>query len=58
MKAALDKAMNKVASRKLWAWLVATGALVYGSLASGDWVVITAVYIGSQAAVDIIERLN
>lgn len=58
MKAALDKAMGKVASRKLWAWLTATGALFAGALGGHEWVVVTAVYIGTQGAIDAIERLR
>jgi len=58
MRAFLDRAMSRIASRKLWAWLTATGALFAGALDSSCWVTVTVVYIGSQAAVDIAERLR
>ena len=58
VRAVLDKAMGKVASRKLWAWLSATVALFAGALDGHEWVVVTAVYIGTQGAIDAIARLR
>ena len=49
----LDKAVSKVTSRKLLVWLTGSALLLTGGLASGDWVAISLVYIGSQAAVDL-----
>jgi hypothetical protein len=49
----LDKALEKVTSRKLMVWLTATGLLLWSTLESSDWVAISLVYIGSQAAVDL-----
>jgi hypothetical protein len=49
----LDKALEKVTSRKLMVWLTATGLLLWSNLESSDWVAISLVYIGSQAAVDL-----
>ncbi len=53
MKHAVDKLLAKVTSRKLMVWGVATGLAVVGSLTSEDWVAVSLVYIGSQAAVDL-----
>jgi len=53
MKHTLDKLISKVASRKLMVWGVATGLTVLGSVTSEDWVAVSLVYIGSQAAVDL-----
>jgi hypothetical protein len=49
----LDKAVSKITSRKLLVWLTGSALLLTGGLASGDWVAISLVYIGSQAAVDL-----
>ena len=53
LRHALDKAVNKVISRKLLVWTTATGLLAFSDLTSSDWVAISLVYIGSQAAVDL-----
>ena len=53
MKAFVDGMVEKVLSRKLLAWGVATGLALQGALHSEDWVAVTLVYIGSQAAVDL-----
>ncbi len=55
MKAALDKLLEKIVSRKLLAWGTATTLALYGAVASEDWVAVTLVYIGSQAAVDMVK---
>jgi hypothetical protein len=48
----------KLTSRKLLVWITATGLALSGQLTSGDWVVISTVFIGAQGAVDIVERLR
>ena len=53
MKAFIDGFIGKLVSRKLLAWGVATGLDWQGALHSEDWVAVTLVYIGSQAAVDL-----
>ena len=45
---ALDKTLEKVISRKLLVWGTATGLAAGGFLTSGDWVMISALYIGGQ----------
>ena len=52
----LDKFLNKIISRKLLVWITAT-VLMYGSkITSDDWVLICMVYLGSQGALDIVEK--
>jgi hypothetical protein len=58
MKHILDKGLNKMVSRKLLAWTTATVLLMFADLASGDWVIITCVYIGGQTVVDTVARLR
>ena len=53
MRHALDRLLTKVTSRKLMVWGVATALTVLGSVSSGDWVAVSLVYIGSEAAVDL-----
>ena len=50
----LDRGLNKLISRKLMVWLCATlgGPLNY--ITGEDWIQISMVYIGSQAAMDFI----
>ena len=52
-KAVLDKLLSKLTSRKLLVWLTATGLALTSSVTSGDWVAVSLVYIGSEAAVDL-----
>jgi len=58
MRHIIDKGMEKLVSRKLLAWATATGLLLFTDLASGDWVIITCVYIGGQTVVDTVARLR
>ena len=55
MKAFIDGIIEKIASRKLIAWVTATTLALYGAVTSEDWVAVTLVYIGSQAAVDLVK---
>jgi len=54
----LDRFLGKWASRKLLVFVLATMLTFSGVLASGDWTSIAVVYIGSQAAVDLISKLK
>ena len=45
----LDRLVEKAISRKFMVWLTAT---------SGDWVMISAIYIGGQAIIDGIARMK
>ena len=49
----LDKIVGRLVSRKLLVWGTATALAIVGSVTSEDWVAVSLVYIGSQAAVDL-----
>tara|TARA_R110002074_G_scaffold151170_2_gene304725 strand:- start:242 stop:433 length:192 start_codon:yes stop_codon:yes gene_type:complete len=55
MRYALDKALNKLMSRKLMVWLTATSFMLLDvvPLESSDWVAISLAYIGIQGLADI-----
>lgn len=57
-KYSLDKLLGKVISRKLLVWITATGLLAFSDLESADWVLISAIYIGSQSVVDIVSKFK
>ena len=57
-KALLDKGLEKILSRKLLVWATATGLAANGYLTSGDWVTISALYIGGQSVIDAIVKLK
>ena len=57
-RALLDKGMEKLISRKLLVWATATGLAAAGFLTSSDWVMISALYIGSQSVIDAIVKLK
>jgi hypothetical protein len=55
----LDKGLDKLISRKLLVWLAATAIFAFTkSMSSGDWVVISAIYIGGQTVVDAIVAMK
>ena len=58
MRQILDRGLEKLISRKLMAWITATCLLGFADLASGDWVIITCVYIGGQTVVDTVAKLR
>ena len=49
----LDKAQEKLLSRKLLTWMVTTGLLIAGKLDGDQWVAISLAYIGVQGLADI-----
>ena len=53
-KGVLDKGLAKVVSRKLLVWATATAALFMGVVPASEWLQVCLLYIGSQAAVDIV----
>lgn len=53
LRHAVDKFLTKIVSRKLLVWGTATGLLFFSNLSSSDWVAVSLVYIGSQAAADL-----
>ena len=57
-KAKLDALVERMISRKFLVWLTATGLLAFSDLASSDWVIISAIYIGGQTIIDGIAKLK
>ena len=53
----LDKILERLISRKLLVWLVATVLMYTAKIESGDWILISMVYLGSQGVLDIVERI-
>tara|TARA_R110000772_G_scaffold82174_2_gene174437 strand:- start:621 stop:800 length:180 start_codon:yes stop_codon:yes gene_type:complete len=58
MKARIDAILNRYVSRKLMVFVVASFGLFSGTLTSSDWVIISAVYISAQGAIDAIAKLR
>jgi|TARA_R110000824_G_scaffold219333_2_gene406204 hypothetical protein len=54
----LDRLVEKMISRKFLVWLTATALLAFSDLQSGDWVMISGIYIGTQAVIDGIAKLK
>jgi hypothetical protein len=54
----IDTWLEKFTSRKLLVWITASVLAFIGYLTSSDWVTISMVFIGTQGAVDIVERLK
>jgi len=53
-KGVLDRGVAKLVSRKLLVWATATAALFLGVVPAEEWLQVCLLYIGSQAAVDIV----
>jgi hypothetical protein len=53
----IDLYLKKWVSRKLMAFMIASVALFTSNIDSDNWTVVAAIYIGSQAATEIAERL-
>ena len=53
MKAAADKMISKIMSRKLLVWATTTALLFYDKVTSEEWIAIALAYIGSQGIADI-----
>lgn len=58
MKNLVDRYLNKFISKKLTVWIVATTFFTLNMLPAPMWFQLTLVYIGSQAAVDIVHKLR
>jgi len=58
MKHVVDKALDKAVSRKLLVWATATTLTMTGNLESADWVIISAIYLGSQGVIDAIAKMK
>jgi len=49
----IDTFLGKWASRKLLVFFIATLLALFGNLNSHDWVIVSSIYIGSQAVIDL-----
>lgn len=58
MKAKLDKILNKFISKKLTVFIIACIFVAMEKIGGDQWVNVAMVYIGSQAAVDMIIKLR
>ena len=59
LKHAFDKFVEKIISRKFLVWLSATVIFAFTThLKSGDWVVISAIYIGGQTVIDAVKAMK
>ena len=54
----LDRVVERYTSRKLLVWVVASGLMLAGTLESGDWVIVSALYLGGQSIIDAVARLR
>lgn len=52
-----DKYLSKFISRKLIVFVIGSVALFMGKVESGDWVIISSVYISLEGATTIVERI-
>jgi len=58
IKPLIDKLLGIVISKKLTVFFIATIFIILGKLDSTQWVNVAMVYIGSQAAVDLMMQLR
>ena len=58
MKNFIDKHMNRFVSKKLFVFSIATIAFSLNSLSEAHWVELALMYVGSQAAVDLVAKLR
>jgi hypothetical protein len=52
-----DKYLSKFISRKLIVFVIGSVALFTGNVESGDWVIISSVYISLEGATTIVEKI-
>ena len=58
IKPLIDRLLSIVISKKLTVFFIATIFIILGKLDSEQWVNVAMVYIGSQAAVDLMMQLR
>jgi len=56
--AAVDRTLEKVISRKLTVWIVATLLMFNANIESEHWLYLSALYIGGQSVIDAIVKLK
>jgi len=57
-EAVIDRSLHKVVSRKLLVWGTATAAMFMGMVDATNWVDVCMVYIGSEAAANMVMALR
>lgn len=57
-KGAIDRVLEKAVSRKLLVWATATALMFTSNIESGDWLILSALYIGGQSVIDAIVKLK
>ena len=58
MKSFIDKYLNLTISKKLTVFVVATVLTLKGNISGTEWVYISIVYIGTQGAIDLYNRIK
>jgi hypothetical protein len=51
-----DYILDKILSRKLLVFIVATILLIFGKLDNTSWVLISSIYVGSQSIIEVISN--
>lgn len=55
-KEIIDSLVNKLVSRKLTVFTVASVGMFVGNIESPDWVIIASVYIGSETVITVVKE--
>ena len=58
IKGTLDKVLERAVSRKLLVLITAAGFTYAGTVDSADFVILSAIYIGSQGVIDAVSKLK
>ena len=58
MKAFIDKYLDFTISKKLTVFVIATILNLTGSISGTEWVYISLMYIGTQGAIDLYNRIK
>ncbi|MGB0896873.1 MAG: hypothetical protein ACPGRW_06095 [Flavobacteriaceae bacterium] len=56
IKQITDRLLSKIISRKLLVFIISTVLVVIQKVDGQDWVMIAAIYIGSQAVIDAVTK--
>ena len=58
MKAFIDKYLDFTISKKLTVFVIATILNLNGNISGNEWVYISLMYIGTQGAIDLYNRIK
>ena len=58
MKPFIDKILNFTISKKLTVFFIATFLVLRNSISGSEWVYISLMYIGTQGAIDLYNKIN